>query len=76
MPRYAVLTRLCRCPASGSTEGRFIKWQTFSDEHGSVIADVQRIANHPLIHKSIKIYGFIYDVTTGKLVPVPGAIRV
>lgn len=59
----------------GSTEGKFIKWQTFTDEQGSVIEDVNRIANHPLISKSIKIFGFIFDVRTGRLNAVPGAER-
>jgi carbonic anhydrase len=28
---------------------------------------VKRIRNHPLIPKSIPIYGYIYDVKTGRL---------
>jgi carbonic anhydrase len=59
-----------------SNEGKFIKWQTFKDESGSVIEDVQRIAAHPLVPKTVRIYGFIYDCATGKLNAVPGASRV
>jgi len=33
----------------------------------SVTEDVQRIRSHPLVPKHIPIYGFIYDVKTGKL---------
>ena len=29
--------------------------------------DVRRIRNHPLVPKSIPVYGCLYDVRTGKL---------
>jgi carbonic anhydrase len=32
-----------------------------------VTEDVLRIRNHPLVPGHIPIYGFIYDVKTGKL---------
>ena len=51
----------------GSTEGEFIDWLTMKDNAAGVIADVRRIRNHPLIPKSIPIYGYIYNVRTGKL---------
>ena len=38
--------------------------------------DVARIRNHPLVPKSIPIYGYIYDVKTGKLIEVPEATRI
>lgn len=57
----------------GSTEGAYIDWLTISDAAGSVVDDVARIRNHPLVPGSIPIYGFIYDVTTGTLVEVPQA---
>ena len=60
----------------GSPAGKYIKWHTFTDAHGAVLEDVQRIAAHPLVHPSVKIYGYIYDVTTGTINPVPGATRV
>jgi carbonic anhydrase len=59
----------------GSPEGRYIKWHTISDAEQSVVEDVGRIAAHPLVPAGIPIYGFIYDVRTGRLVEVPGAIR-
>jgi carbonic anhydrase len=40
----------------------------------SLVADVRRIRNHPLIPKSIPVYGYIYDVRTGKLDEVPEAM--
>ena len=57
----------------GSPEGQYIDWLTIKDQTASVTADVQRIRNHPLVPKSIPIYGYIYDVTSGKLVEVPEA---
>jgi carbonic anhydrase len=57
----------------GSTEGEFIDWLTIKDQPKSVTADVRRIRNHPLVPKGIPIYGYIYDVKTGKLVEVPDA---
>lgn len=51
----------------GSVAGRYVHWHTFSDNARSVVEDVRRIRNHPLVPKTIPIYGFIYDVRTGKL---------
>ena len=51
----------------GSTEGNSIDWLTISDNVNSVIEDVARIRNHPLVPGDIPIYGYIYDVKTGKL---------
>jgi carbonic anhydrase len=59
----------------GSTEGRYVKWLTFSDNAQSVAEDVARIRQHPLVPGDIAIYGYIYDVTTGKLVEVPAATQ-
>ena len=57
----------------GSTEGEFIDWLTIKDQLKSVTADVRRIRNHPLVPKQIPIYGYIYDVKTGRLVEIPEA---
>ncbi|MEZ4863130.1 MAG: carbonic anhydrase [Caldilineaceae bacterium] len=57
----------------GSTEGQFIDWLTITDQPASVLADVQRIRNHPLVPRDIPIYGYIFDVKSGKLVEVPAA---
>jgi carbonic anhydrase len=43
---------------------------TFKDLEKSVVDDVKRIKNHPLIPKDIPVYGYYYDVKTGKLVEV------
>jgi len=57
----------------GSSEGRYINWLTIADAEGSVVEDVSRIRNHPLVPSSIPVYGYIYDVRSGRLVEVPAA---
>lgn len=59
----------------GSTEAEFIDWLTIRDRTESVIADVYRIRHHPLVPKTIPIYGYVYEVTTGQLVEVPAATQ-
>jgi len=51
----------------GSVAGKFVHWHTFQDNAKSVVEDVQRIRTHPLVPKNVPIYGFIYDVKTGRL---------
>jgi carbonic anhydrase len=60
-------------PGPGSTEGQFIDWLTIREPSASVVADVQRIRNHPLVPGDMPIYGYVYDVATGRLVAVPEA---
>jgi carbonic anhydrase len=57
----------------GSTEGEYIEWLPIRDPQQAIVADVARIRNHPLIPRSIPIYGFVYDVHSGKLTEVEGA---
>jgi len=57
----------------GSTEGQFVDWLTIKEQSKSVAADVKRIRNHPLVPGDIPIYGYVYDVATGRLVEVPEA---
>ena len=59
----------------GSAEGTFIKWLTFSDNAKSVVEDVTRIRNHPSVPSDIPIYGYIYDVKSGKLVEIEDATK-
>jgi carbonic anhydrase len=59
----------------GSAEGNYIDWLTISDNDQSVVDDVARIRSHPLVPGSIPIYGYIYDVGTGRLVEVPEATK-
>jgi carbonic anhydrase len=57
----------------GSPEGKQIDWLTIDDNARSVVDDVTRIRTHPLVPSRIPIYGYIYEVETGKLVEVPEA---
>jgi carbonic anhydrase len=57
----------------GSTEGDFIDWLTIKDQAESVTADVARIRAHPLVPADVPIYGYIYDVKSGRLIEVPAA---
>lgn len=59
----------------GSSEGDFIDWLTITDQREAVIEDVQRIRAHPLVPRDIPIFGFIYDVTSGRLNEVPEATK-
>lgn len=57
----------------GSREGEYIEWLAVKDPEQAVLDDVSRIRAHPLIPKSIPVYGYIYDVKTGRLNEVAGA---
>jgi carbonic anhydrase len=57
----------------GSAEGDFIDWLTIEDQAESVTADVARIRAHPLVPRDVALYGYIYDVRSGKLIEVPAA---
>jgi carbonic anhydrase len=57
----------------GSRAGEFIEWLTIRDQQQSVRDDVQRIREHPLVPKKIAIYGYVYDVKSGRLLEVPEA---
>jgi carbonic anhydrase len=59
----------------GSRAGEFIEWLTIRDQEQSVRDDVQRIREHPLVPKKIAIYGYVYDVKSGRLLEVPEAKR-
>ena len=59
----------------GSRAGEFIEWLTIRDQEQSVRDDVQRIREHPLVPKNIEIYGYIYDVKSGRLLEVREAGR-
>ncbi|HKD85033.1 MAG TPA: carbonic anhydrase [Terriglobales bacterium] len=55
----------------GSREGEFIDWLTIRDQAQSVRDDVQRIREHPLVPDNIAVYGYIYDVSSRRLIEVP-----
>jgi carbonic anhydrase len=57
----------------GHAAGHFIKWHTIPHQEASVLQDVRRIREHPLVPNAIPISGFIYDVKTGRLNEVKAA---
>lgn len=57
----------------GSRHGEYIDWLTIREQAESVATDVERIRTHPLVPKEIAIYGYIYQVESGRLVEVPAA---
>jgi carbonic anhydrase len=57
----------------GSPEGKYVSFLTIKNQAESVLEDVLRIRNHPLVPAHIPIHGFIYDVRSGKLDPVSKA---
>lgn len=57
----------------GSEAGQYINFLPFSNLEKSVVDDVRRIREHPLVPSNIPIYGYIYDVKTGKLIEVKEA---
>ncbi len=58
----------------GSDEGAYIDWLTIADQEKAVVDDVQRIRRHPLVPKNIAIYGYVYEVETGKLHEITAAM--
>ena len=72
--RFAILTcmdaRLDPAKFAGLAEG---DWLTIKGQAESVVADVRHIRNHPLVPGDSPIYGYVYDVKTGRLVEVPSA---
>ena len=60
----------------GSRAGDSIDWLTISNQADSVRDDVERIRQHSLVPANIAIYGYIYDVLSGRLLEVPAATQV
>ena len=57
----------------GHAAGHFIKWHTIANQAASVLQDVRRIREHSLVPKDIPIYGYVYDVYSGRLEEVTAA---
>ncbi|QSB03045.1 carbonic anhydrase [Methylomonas sp. EFPC1] len=57
----------------GSTDGKYINWLTIKNQAESVLEDVKRIKSYPLVPSDIPVYGYVYDVKTGRLIEVPEA---
>jgi carbonic anhydrase len=57
----------------GHAAGHFIKWHTVKNQADSVTQDVRRIREHPLVPTNVPVYGYVYDVRTGRLDEVGAA---
>jgi carbonic anhydrase len=57
----------------GSRAGEFVEWLTVADQKQAVVDDVERIRNHPLVPSGIPVYGYVYDVKSGRLIEIPEA---
>jgi carbonic anhydrase len=60
----------------GSRAAQYIEFLTIPDQKQAVIDDVERIRNHPLVPASIPVYGYVYDVKTGKLIEIEEATKI
>lgn len=60
----------------GSNEGHAIAFMPIRELKSSIIDDVRKIKNHPLVSPEIPVYGYIYDVKTGGLIEVPEATEI
>jgi carbonic anhydrase len=60
----------------GAPDGRYIRWLSIRDQAESVVEDVRRIRAHPLVNPTIPIYGYIYDVKSGRLNEVAAATEI
>jgi hypothetical protein len=63
-------TRRRSARSATSRSPRYIDWLTIADREQSVVDDVTRIRTHPLVPARIPIYGYLYDVGTGRLIEV------
>jgi carbonic anhydrase len=57
----------------GSSEAKYINWLTVRHREQAVVDDVRRIRNHPLVPDRIPVYGYVYDVRSGRLIEGPDA---
>lgn len=59
----------------GSRAAQYVEFLTIPDQKQAVIDDVERIRNHPLVPASIPVYGYVYDVKSGRLIEVEEATK-
>jgi carbonic anhydrase len=60
----------------GSTAGDLRNQVTFEDSSANVLIDVKRLREHPLVPRNLPIYGYVYDVHSGRLLEVAEATEV
>ncbi len=51
-------------------EGGHVHKLALRDQEHSLVADIERIRNHPLVPAAVEIYGYMYHVETGRFVEV------
>src|SRR5262249_39386611 len=56
-----------------STAGDQIDCLTIADRGQRVVASVRRIREHPVVPASIPIYGYVFDVRSGRLIEIEEA---
>ena len=52
----------------GSAEGKYDAWLTIKDQATNVREDVNGVKSRSLVPVDIQVYGYIYDVKTGRLI--------
>jgi carbonic anhydrase len=57
----------------GHAAGHFVKWHTVKNQTASVVQDVRRIREHPLVPQNVPVYGYVYEVSSGRLEEVKAA---
>jgi carbonic anhydrase len=60
----------------GSREAEYVEWLAIRDQRQSIVDDVRRIREHPLISPKIAVYGLLFHVATGRLEEIPEATAV
>jgi carbonic anhydrase len=60
----------------GSDYGQYVNFLPFGNLEKSVTDDVRRVREYPLVPKNIPIYGYVYDVKTGRLIEVKEATKI
>lgn len=60
----------------GTEAGKDVDWLTFKDAADAVVEDVKRVREHALVPARIPIYGFMYDVDTGRLTEIDAASEI
>jgi carbonic anhydrase len=58
---------------TGSHAGDSIDWLPIRNQEEGVLEDVERIKTHPLVAPDIPVYGYLYDVKSGRLSEVKQA---
>jgi carbonic anhydrase len=61
---------------SSAREGGHVHKLALRDQEQSLVADITRIRNHPLVPADVPIYGYIYDLETGLFIEVKRASEV